>query len=299
MDMAHRKRPSPILWPGDKTLLEEGLLPWIAPLSPSGRVFDPMCGSVALHLMHAHPLGGLGDADKNLVDLLHEIQSNLDALKGEAIPYFSMPGESQAYPLANQRLTHRFRKKRAASFLYINRASRFPHVRYSLEGRFHLPFYLEPVMPTAQLDALHRRLQGVKVRCEDYHWVVDKLQAGDCVLFDPPYMDCGRMYRNNGRYFDYTELVRVCRLLRERSVRVVLTLNYSPEAVEFSKDADHRFQLRRMTASCHFGNGVPFTDLICIYQKGLVVPGAEPKEEAPKEPQPQPEAIEKPQNNLA
>lgn len=269
MDMAHRKRPSPLLWPGDKTLLEDGLLAWICPISPSGRIFDPMCGSVALHMMHQHPFGGLGDMDRNLVDLLTEIQTNVETLKAEAAPLFAMPGESQAYPLANQRLTHRFRKKRAAAFLYINRASRFPHVRYSLQGKFWLPFYLEPAFPAAQLDELHTRLQGVKIRCEDYHWVLDKVKEGDCVLFDPPYMDCGRMYRDNGRYFDYKELVRVCRVLRDRGARVVLTLNYSEEAMDLTKEADHRFPLKRLTSSCNFGDGVPFADLICIYQNGL------------------------------
>lgn len=252
------KRLSPILWPGDKTLLGPEFLKLIEPPCPGGRVLDPFCGSVGIHLHHAHPLI-LGDTDENLVILLREVGRDAERLLRE---FQRIP----SYEAAVAQLESRYQHKRAAAFMYVLRASRFPHVRYTREGKYKLPFYHEPKLTMDILAPLRDRLRGTEVLQEDYHWVLQEARPGDLVLLDPPYIGNGDMYRTASKKadFDHAEVVRVAEALRARGVMVIVTLNNGDDSKTLTQGAGRVLTLPRK-GSGRFSGNVPFYDLIAVY----------------------------------
>lgn len=248
------KRLSPLLWPGDKTLLGAEYLELVQPRA-GGRVLDPFCGSVGIHMHHAHPLL-LGDLDPNLVNLLRKIQNEPTKLQAQ---HARIPD----YETAMKNITHRMSMVRAASFLYANRSSRFPHVRYLRDGSFRLPFYHSHEFPREAVQQLSERLQGVPITLGDYGWVMKAFRPEDVVLLDPPYIGNGRMY--HGDEFDYPRLFQTAKYIGEQGARAVVSLNYSEDTLEYFKDCPRVLIMERSSKGFK-ADAQPSREIVGVYE---------------------------------
>lgn len=252
------ERRSPLLWPGDKCLLGAEYLSLLRP-QRGGRILDPFCGSVGIHMHHEFPLL-LGDVDPLLINLLREIQTNPARLQRT---FAGITSFSEGV----RDLRHDTRPGRAGALLYVNRSSRFPHVRYNREGGYNLGFCRTPVYPEDAVKKLHERLAMASIRHDDYAWVLLKARAGDVVLFDPPYIETGGMYCSDNGIFNYRVLAKNAELLRERNARVVFTLNVCEEARKHLSGADDVLTLRRRGSERLAGH--PQFEFVAIYDRSL------------------------------
>lgn len=122
--------------------------------------------------------------------------------------------------------------ERAALMLYLNRHCYNGLYRVNSRGEFNVPFgrYKNPSMPgEEQLLLFHEMLQQVEILNLDFEKVVEDIQEGDFVYFDPPYVPLSSTanftsYTRNGfGEADQIRLARVFKKLDERGAYVMVS----------------------------------------------------------------------------
>ncbi len=122
--------------------------------------------------------------------------------------------------------------ERAARFIYLNRTCYNGLYRVNRQGQFNVPFgrYRNPtVCDAANLRAVQRALQGVKLMTGDFARCLDVARAGDLVYLDPPYhplSDTASFTSYTARDFgvpDQRRLAALFRALDRRGCRVMLS----------------------------------------------------------------------------
>lgn len=131
--------------------------------------------------------------------------------------------------------------KRAALFLYLNRHGYNGLWRVNRKGEFNVPFgrYHSPALPSPELIiGFSRMLEHVNIREGDFTNIMRKAREGDFVYCDPPYFPISPTSRFTAYHTtefslkDQVRLSKICRILTNRKVSVMVSNSWAPEICE-------------------------------------------------------------------
>jgi DNA adenine methylase len=127
--------------------------------------------------------------------------------------------------------------ERAARAIFLNRTCYNGLYRLNKRGQFNAPFgyYKNPLIcDPDNLRAVHRALQHVDLRVEGFWELANRVEPGDLVYFDPPYVPVSptaSFTHYTGQTFgpeDQRRLAALFNQLRERGVYVMLSNSRTP-----------------------------------------------------------------------
>ena len=232
-------RPRPFLkWAGGKGQLLPELL---ARLPQRFRGYhEPFVGGGAL-FFELRALGRLEGAihltDRNppLIDTYESVCTDVDAVIRRLRRHRN--DEAEFYRVRAQDPRRLSPTARAARVIYLNRTCYNGLYRENRSGGFNVPFgrYVNPAICDAEnLRAVAAALRGVRLSCTSYESVVDRVEPGDLVYFDPPYQPVSATssftayHRDGFGAADQERLRDLCATLAARGVHVVLSNSDTP-----------------------------------------------------------------------
>ena len=222
--------PRPFLrWAGSK----QRLLRSIAPILPAryGTYYEPFLGSASLFFLLQPKRAVLGDSCRDLMETYRAVRDGAAHVLRFLSPLNPL-SKAQYYDVRQNRSSGRF--KRAAEFIFLNRAGWNGLYRVNSRGEFNVPYGAPSsklLIDDTNLRACSRLLRARTIRLarQDFAETLDGAERGDLVFLDPPYVTG----HNNNGFVDYNEslfswddqlrLAQVARRLSARGVRVVVT----------------------------------------------------------------------------
>ncbi len=253
------------------------LVPHIVLLLPTKirTYFEPMVGAGAVYFALANESrfdsAVLGDVNRDLVDVLQAVQSNVE----EVIQFLSV----YAY---DRQMFQKIRAQnpdklglimRGARIIYLNKTGFNGLMRYNSKGQFNAPFgrYTNPrICDDANLRAvsnlLNRNTTDLVV-C-DFESTVELARPGDAVYFDPPYIPRSK----TANFTSYTcdkftmqdqERLAACfRRLADKKVAVVLSNSDTEESRRLYEGFNITSVQARRSVNCAKDKRQPVSEIL-------------------------------------
>jgi DNA adenine methylase len=221
--------PRPFLrWAGSK----QRLLSQIVPLLPPAfnRYFEPFIGSGSLFFLLRPKRAILGDACEELICTYKAVRDDSPTVLRHLRRFNALDKKLYYRVRANRSQEP---SRRAAEFIFLNRAGWNGLYRVNSRGEFNVPYGAPKTANLIDPDNLVRcssllRRRQVKLRTGDFEAALDGCQPGDFVFLDPPYVTS----HNNNGFIDYNErlfswadqvrLAEVARSLADRGAYVIV-----------------------------------------------------------------------------
>lgn len=232
--------PRPFLrWAGSK----RALLPHIVEALPSsyGAYHEPFLGSGSLFFLLRPERAFLGDSCPELIQTFDAVRDNVGAVLRYLRPL--KPNRALFYKIRSNRSTAPF--KRAAEFIYLNKTCWNGLYRVNSEGKFNVPYGLPKtanVIDETNIRACGAALSGANLHICDFESALKRVQRGDLVFLDPPYVT---RHNNNGfidyneRLFSWADQVRLARCahdLADRGAHVLVTNAFHSDVIDLYND---------------------------------------------------------------
>lgn len=157
------------------------------------RYFEPFIGGGALFFELQPQNGYISDMNEELINLYSvardDVYNLIDDLNKHEI--------SKEYFLKIRNLdrTEKYNKlsdiQKASRFIYLNRTCFNGMYRVNSQGQFNVPFgnYKNPrIVDAENLINCSNLLKNTEICCADFSEILNKVQKGDFVYFDPPYV---------------------------------------------------------------------------------------------------------------
>ncbi len=157
------------------------------------RYFEPFIGGGALFFELQPQNGYISDMNEELINLYTVVRDNVYTL----IDDLNKHEVSKEYFLKIRNLdrTEKYNKlsdiQKASRFIYLNRTCFNGLYRVNSQGQFNVPFgnYKNPKIVDAEnLINCSKLLKNTEICCADFSGILNKVQKGDFVYFDPPYV---------------------------------------------------------------------------------------------------------------
>ena len=157
------------------------------------RYFEPFIGGGALFFELQPDNAYISDMNEELINLYSVVRGSVD----ELIEDLSKHEVSKEYFLEIRNIdrTEEYSKlsnvERASRFIYLNRTCFNGMYRVNSKGEFNVPFghYKNPrIVDENNLTNCSNLLQRTEIRHADFSEILTKVQEGDFVYFDPPYV---------------------------------------------------------------------------------------------------------------
>lgn len=209
-------------------------------LKPEATYFEPFLGGGALmfYLKHKNAIGI--DQNQELINFYNVLKKSpvdlYESLQKEFAPYHS---ESFYYEVRDRDLNPNFAKKytkvqRAARFVYLNKSCFNGIWRVNSKGHNNVPWNHQSKVSLPSLEniiAAHDYIitNNISFKYGDYKKVLEKVNSGDFVYFDPPYdvepMQSGfTSYTKQGfGRKEQIELKEICDQLLRKGVAVAVS----------------------------------------------------------------------------
>lgn len=176
-----------IRWAGSKTqILHELRDYWI---DDEATYIEPFCGSASLFFDICPKKAILGDLNSDLTNALRAIQQN-PSVVWECVQRRKV-SEKAYYALRSIDPASLCETERAARFIYLNRYCFNGLYRTNLDGKFNVPYGgNKPNMGVDEemiFDA-SEALQNAQIINADFEVTLGRVQSGDFVYMDPPYI---------------------------------------------------------------------------------------------------------------
>jgi DNA adenine methylase len=288
MGKAASTPPRPFLkWAGGK----RQLLPAILARMPQrmGTFYEPFVGGGAVFLALAsrrpRPFrrAVLADRNRELIGLWRSIQEEVEAVVEALGELASRPADAGTYyEIRDLDAGGLGSPERAARLLYLNRTCYNGLYRVNRQGRFNVPYgrYRQPrILDAANLRAVSRTLQGVRVEGADFEEVVRRARPGSVVYFDPPYYPVSataRFTAYDSQPFgpeEQARLARVFRRLARSRVYALLSNSRVPETEELYRGLPRDVVPARRAINSRADRRGPVQEL--LVRTAGQVPGAE------------------------
>lgn len=157
------------------------------------RYFEPFIGGGALFFDIQPENAYISDINPELINLYQVIKGNVDDLIDDLGQHENT--EEYFYELRNIDRNGKYKKwsdvKKASRFIYLNRTCFNGLYRVNSKGEFNVPFgrYSNPrIVDENNLKNCSKLLQNTEIRYADFSDLLNYVQKGDFVYFDPPYM---------------------------------------------------------------------------------------------------------------
>ena len=157
------------------------------------RYFEPFIGGGALFFELQPENAYISDMNEELINLYSVVRDSVD----ELIEDLSKHEISKEYFLEIRNIdrTEEYSKlsnvERASRFIYLNRTCFNGMYRVNSKGEFNVPFgnYKNPrIIDENNLLNCSELLKKTEIKCADFSEIIHKVQKGDFVYFDPPYV---------------------------------------------------------------------------------------------------------------
>ena len=199
-----KKQRAFLKWAGGKYSLSDV----INKMLPKGeRLIEPFVGAGSIFLNSDYDNYLLNDINQDLINLYQILQQKPDQFIEDARQFFT-PENNDA------EVYYQFRKEfngsedkyfRSLMFLYMNRHGYNGLCRYNKSGGFNVPFgkYKKPYFPEQELNFFAEKSQKATFVCESYRQTFTRVNSGDVVYCDPPYVPLSKTasftsYAGNG-----------------------------------------------------------------------------------------------------
>ena len=157
------------------------------------RYFEPFIGGGALFFELQPDNAYISDMNEELINLYQVVRDNVD----ELIDDLQKHDISKEYfmEIRNIDRTEEYEDwsdvKKASRFIYLNRTCFNGMYRVNSQGQFNVPFghYKNPrIVDENNLINCSNLLQRTEIKHADFSDILKKVQKGDFVYFDPPYV---------------------------------------------------------------------------------------------------------------
>ena len=157
------------------------------------RYFEPFIGGGALFFELQPQNGYISDMNEELINLYSVVRDDVY----ELIEDLNKHKVSKEYFLKIRNLdrTEKYNKlsdiQKASRFIYLNRTCFNGMYRVNSQGQFNVPFgnYKNPrIVDAENLINCSKLLKHTEICCADFSEILNKVQKGDFVYFDPPYV---------------------------------------------------------------------------------------------------------------
>ncbi len=157
------------------------------------RYFEPFIGGGALFFELQPEQAYISDMNEELINLYQVVRDNVD----ELITDLKKHDISKEYfmEIRNIDRTEDYENwssiQKASRFIYLNRTCFNGMYRVNSKGEFNVPFghYKNPrIVDENNLTNCSNLLQRTEIRHADFSEILTKVQEGDFVYFDPPYV---------------------------------------------------------------------------------------------------------------
>ena len=198
------------------------------------RYFEPFIGGGALFFELQPDNAYIADMNEELINLYQVVRDNVDELVADLQKH----DISKEYfmEIRNIDRTEEYKNwsniQKASRFIYLNRTCFNGMYRVNSKGEFNVPFghYKNPrIVDEKNLINCSNLLQRTEIRHSDFSEILTKVQEGDFVYFDPPYVPLNETssftsYTKDGFDIDMQFKLRdVCDELDSRGVKFLLS----------------------------------------------------------------------------
>ncbi len=263
-------------FPGSKRQMLSVILPW---LQHYGRVVEPFAGS-AVVAINAHRSALVSDTNLDIINVMCGLKYFSQFVITEARELFKprYNTEKAYYKLRDEFNTNRVNlgARRDALFLYLNRHGFNGLCRYNKSGGFNVPFgrYANPGLPLEALENFAERAKNMTFQCEDFRVAFTRVQEGDVVFCDPPYLPLSvtssfTSYGKDGFTTEDHEALAACAKAaanRLNNVRTIVTSSDTPLARKIYGGAKKivPVEIRRSISATLGGRGM-VKEIMAIY----------------------------------
>ena len=198
------------------------------------RYFEPFIGGGALFFELQPDNAYISDMNEELINLYFVVRDSVDELVHDlnkheiSKEYFlkirNLDRMEKYFKLSNV--------ERASRFIYLNRTCFNGMYRVNSKGEFNVPFgnYKNPrIIDENNLLNCSELLKKTEIKCADFSEIIHKVQKGDFVYFDPPYVPLNETssftsYTKDGFDIDMQfKLREVCDELDSMGVKFMLS----------------------------------------------------------------------------
>lgn len=157
------------------------------------RYFEPFIGGGALFFELQPQNAYISDMNEELINLYTVVRDDVY----ELIDDLNKHKVSKEYFMGIRNIdrTKEYQNwsdvKKASRFIYLNRTCFNGMYRVNSQGQFNVPFgnYKNPrIVDTENLINCSKLLKNTEICCADFSEILNKVQKGDFVYFDPPYV---------------------------------------------------------------------------------------------------------------
>lgn len=185
-------------WAGGKSWLVHTIKDILGCLEYKNYYEPFMGGAVIFFSIGIHKHAYLSDLNKELVDCYIEVRdhpneviSRLDEMPNTEEDYYRIRNESPADKVTQ-----------AARFIYLNQTSYNGLYRVNKEGKYNVPYgFRKRRYDSDRLLQASKKLQKVKICCEDFEKRKYQVKAKDLVFLDPPYT----VSHNKNGFIEYNQ----------------------------------------------------------------------------------------------
>lgn len=176
-------------WAGGKYKLVDQIA---ARLPEAERLVEPFVGAGSVFLNTNFSAYLLCDINPDLIGLYNSLKSQPEAFISEAKALFCVENNDKEryYGIRAEFNQSHSVWDRGLLFLYLNRFGYNGLCRYNKRGGFNVPFgsYKKPYFPEKELRFFAEKAQRATFICEGYASAFARIQTGDTIYCDPPYL---------------------------------------------------------------------------------------------------------------
>jgi DNA adenine methylase len=236
-------------WAGSKRKLLKFLQPFIP--QAYNKYYEPFLGGGAMFFHLAPRRAEISDASPSLVATYKAIRTDPDSILRLLRPLAPNRDNFAKYKAS----TPRTPATKAAQFIFLNKACWNGLYRVNADGIFNVPFGRPKTDFLVNEENFYRcaeqlRRREVSTKCQDFESISNRVEKGDFVFLDPPYVTSHNMNGFvdwNESLFSWDDQIRLARMaakLVRRGANVLITNADHPDVHELYRSFHYK-QLNR------------------------------------------------------
>jgi len=277
--MMQKKNRAFLKWAGGKYSLVEHIQ---ARLPQANKLIEPFVGAGSVFLNTQYKRYLLNDINPDLINLYNFLKVQPDAIIHDARSFFSgeRNDEKMYYALREEFNATEDEYYRAILFLYLNRHGYNGLCRYSLAGRFNVPFgrYKKPYFPEHEMFVFAEKAQKATFTCLPFEKVFTRARRGNVIYCDPPYAPISKTAaftsyaaRSFGQESQEKLAELAMRAAKKRGIPVLVSNHDLPLTRSLYKGADFSMLSVKRSISQNGATRNPVDEILAYFPPSAVV----------------------------
>jgi len=277
--MMQKKNRAFLKWAGGKYSLVEHIQ---ARLPQANKLIEPFVGAGSVFLNTQYKRYLLNDINPDLINLYNFLKVQPDAIIHGARSFFNgeRNDEKMYYALREEFNATEDEYYRAILFLYLNRHGYNGLCRYSLAGRFNVPFgrYKKPYFPEHEMFVFAEKAQKATFTCLPFEKVFTRARRGNVIYCDPPYAPISKTAaftsyaaRSFGQDAQEKLAELAMRSAKKRGIPVLVSNHDLPLTRSLYKGADFSMLSVKRSISQNGATRKPVDEILAYFPPSTVV----------------------------